>query len=1546
MAVIPIVPRVVPRQQAAITTPEEESLLRTIGSYVLPPLSYFGALLDLPGSMIRDILALENPLDQLLHPFSWEHRVSGQELLRRYGLVKGRRGWGPWLAGLATEIVLDPLTWATFGVSTLGKAGKVFRATGAHRYLKPVVEYVPRAGRLGAKPVLVKGVRELLLEGTPQAIKTALREAPQEVQAATIKGLEEAGLLGKPIGPVGLRAFPIFGPVVTTVGGRRTARVLDTIGHALRTNPVTRHLAQYFSAAVRGTLGAKGQEAARSATQAEKAIKSDILAQVLEGGEEFTDLVRRQLANLQVPPTVVDKEARRVFETVVENPALLAADAAADLRESVQRAVYSALFGAPQGRVRKQSARALKELLGGALGAARVSDLLDALDRALQRVPAGQIMLQRAYEAAKRFALAQDENSLEAILRTMQTAEDAAAAAGQAAQRINQLVELYATNFVEDILHDWLLRALPEELAELAKRGKPVDPEVARILYEALTDASGPLGELFQHGKTVAVRRAAVPFKGIANWAKLFRNEAERIARQYGANPESVLDALAELTDAYRTTLRPTLLALAREAERRGLTIPWKRTKGSAYFPRYLSEELSKQKRIMGVERRELLSLVPGGRRMINAIAESVSEGTSVAEAVRQHLPMEHIRAVAEALRNNDLVALAKLMPTDAAGAYHTVEDVVRTARLADQALDSLAAILTSKAALASKQAEDVAKLEQALTNIARELGEDLGTLQGQALGLRLRHIFRRLAERLRQSSQRMPQGAELRSGIKLADSLQALDKLLGKKGVLGAGGSISAEFSKYAEEVLRAIKRAKRLSASANSKLRSVQNKLLREARIYAELPEKLTDFIASVKRNVPGGRGPFAVFGDPLRDLYDRVNRVARAAANRQAVIDMLMTPGLTGPQAHQLGAETVSLFDVLKDAGVMHRIKSTGRTVLDPKAAELIAARLPQVVGPGSPVTITADTYRRLLIATGTTAKEAAEKAKQAPFVQAPIEEIAQQLLVLSRSETPVARGAFNRVFAEVAQQLPVHKQVADDVIRLTSSLGSPQKLSALENTLQKLRDIWTENVTVPWTAFHVRNFMGGAVQNVLAGALRLKDAPRAYRWAVQIMTGKTPKGIREALVKAGVIAKNQFKTDDEVVRWIERKLAATQTVSPSQIMAQRVGEVGLEPGSPLALLPHIRPTRPAEAFLRRYQFVGKVAEVEPRTGQVVRRLRWMPTYAGRELSRFVEGVNRTSAVLGELLQGRTLEEAAERAKLLHVDYAALTPSERRALLVLFPFYSFFKGMSKFLAHELTTDPARIAAATRLEESLKPRRAPIPQYLRGTEAIPLYSDATGTTYLGSLGLMHRDPLRMLGGWRDIREDIASRMSPFVRKPLEWVLGVSLGRRGPGGAILPIEEAETPLARLAENLRQIVTGERGYRPLKPSGLERGLSDLLELIGGSRYLTTAKRITDPRYGIGEKLMNVLTGIRTYKVSPGAQEAVLRDYLTEYLRQLPESRRFERVYVPQRIRQELPPARQKLVEDLLRAMQTLERRARQRAEAYGTSAPLPQPIQW
>ena len=126
-----------PRSNAFGQLDDEESLLREIGGLGLRTgasgLQLLGETLDKPGRAIRETLG-GNPLGFLnLIPFSDtlgitdpRNAPSGRDLLESAGILgRNKEGFdfGDVL-GFGAEVLLDPLTFATFGASALKQRGK------------------------------------------------------------------------------------------------------------------------------------------------------------------------------------------------------------------------------------------------------------------------------------------------------------------------------------------------------------------------------------------------------------------------------------------------------------------------------------------------------------------------------------------------------------------------------------------------------------------------------------------------------------------------------------------------------------------------------------------------------------------------------------------------------------------------------------------------------------------------------------------------------------------------------------------------------------------------------------------------------------------------------------------------------------------------------------------------------------------------------------------------------------------------------------------------------------------------------------------------------------------------------------------------------------------------------------------------------------------------------------------------------------------------------------------------------------------------------
>jgi hypothetical protein len=131
---------------------ERESLLRTMGRKTMGGIGAAANLIDLPGSMVRDVIGLVgsggnfakyNPLDQLMSPFSSENRVYGRGMLEDAGVLSRNK---PGLdlgdvAGFGVDVLTDPLSWLSGGIAGAGtKFGKLASKAG-------VIDDVVRVGQ-------------------------------------------------------------------------------------------------------------------------------------------------------------------------------------------------------------------------------------------------------------------------------------------------------------------------------------------------------------------------------------------------------------------------------------------------------------------------------------------------------------------------------------------------------------------------------------------------------------------------------------------------------------------------------------------------------------------------------------------------------------------------------------------------------------------------------------------------------------------------------------------------------------------------------------------------------------------------------------------------------------------------------------------------------------------------------------------------------------------------------------------------------------------------------------------------------------------------------------------------------------------------------------------------------------------------------------------------------------------------------------------------------------------------------------------------------
>lgn len=116
-----------------------------------------GAVLGTPEAMVLAALSPSITIGDVINPFnpkSRARRMSGRGLLREAGLVGDTNNWGNWLAGLATDVALDPVTWLLpAGTRYLSRAAAKVgpRFPGGLEKLEKIVAEAPQQNYLGVR---------------------------------------------------------------------------------------------------------------------------------------------------------------------------------------------------------------------------------------------------------------------------------------------------------------------------------------------------------------------------------------------------------------------------------------------------------------------------------------------------------------------------------------------------------------------------------------------------------------------------------------------------------------------------------------------------------------------------------------------------------------------------------------------------------------------------------------------------------------------------------------------------------------------------------------------------------------------------------------------------------------------------------------------------------------------------------------------------------------------------------------------------------------------------------------------------------------------------------------------------------------------------------------------------------------------------------------------------------------------------------------------------------------------------------------------------
>jgi hypothetical protein len=503
--------------------------------------------------------------------------------------------------------------------------------------------------------------------------------------------------------------------------------------------------------------------------------------------------------------------------------------------------------------------------------------------------------------------------------------------------------------------------------------------------------------------------------------------------------------------------------------------------------------------------------------------------------------------------------------------------------------------------------------------------------------------------------------------------------------------------------------------------------------------------------------------------------------------------------------------------------------------------------------------------------------------------------------------------------------IPKEMADDLTRMVDGFTNPKPVGEIIKAYDSVTNLTKGMLTGPWPAFHTRNLFSGQWQNFVAGMF----SPGSVKEAHSLLRGGTLKGAASipALQK---VARDRGITalDDTEATKLLRDLAYSYRVTGKGELDNAVGALKGDP----ATIDAVRAGMPGEVPQRfsrvKDKLLGRGTTWNPLDVRGVggrTESKFAPAAAGDELGYYVEGLNRLAPFIEQLKKGVDPAEAAKKIGAAQVNYQSkyYTKAETEVLGRLFPFYKFTSRNIPFTLQQLAEKPGgRMSQTIRAANRARNPDESTPDYVSETASIPLGKAADGTArYLTGLGLAMEDPLSLVGGPRSTGLELLSRLNPMLKGPLEYATGESFFQKGPEGG-RNLSDMDPTIGRLAANL----TGQKQAMRI-PGG--EILDTAVNNSPFSRVLSTLRVATDNRKGPLAKLFNLGTGFKVSDISPGAQDAVLRERGQAMEKKLGFNE-FVRMHLPEAERETMSKGEREMADALLALDRELAIRAKGR----------------
>lgn len=283
---------------------------------------------------------------------------------------------------------------------------------------------------------------------------------------------------------------------------------------------------------------------------------------------------------------------------------------------------------------------------------------------------------------------------------------------------------------------------------------------------------------------------------------------------------------------------------------------------------------------------------------------------------------------------------------------------------------------------------------------------------------------------------------------------------------------------------------------------------------------------------------------------------------------------------------------------------------------------------------------------------------------------------------------------------------------------------------------------------------------------------------------------------------------------------------------------------------------------------------------------------PARATQQLDEHFSDLSRGGAFAKLIQDGWAPEAAAKHVNRALYDYGNMSDFERNVMRRVAPFYSWTRQNVPGVLKNLAENPAGLSGVgLRAAGDVRQKEGFLPPFLADTLAMPIgeRTPEGNQRFLSTLGLPFEDAFSdmgvghgtVTGNVEHTLSKLMSHANPIIKGALELATGKQF-------------ESGRELSDLSS--KGLTGNTLADQALMNSPLSKGLTD-------------ARTLMDERKGLGSKLGNLLSPVKLKDIDMNSQREIeARNMVEDYLKQNPNIKSFQRLYVPNDQRKDLKPA--------------------------------------